>query len=172
MGGAPPVPAPNRCCSAMRYWIQFQPGVDMIQFAPTRAFHAKDSANAALAFLNSESFVPDRKAHPCPFSTLAAITLPRACVKVDDGGLNANGAALASAPLRRPRSQVAIGDWDAMFGAVTARLVLIVAEPLPTTAASRPADAADRIRVAVLECVAALDQLHATLKHELGRRAR
>ena len=35
-----------------------------------------------------------------------------------------------------------------------------------------PADAADRIRVAVLECVAALDQLHATLKFELGRRSR
>ena len=133
----------------------------MIPSTPTHAFQVNDSASAVLALLYSKGFMPDRP-----------ITMPRACAKIDGSGTNAKAAPRASAPLPCPRSHVAIGDWDAMFGAVTARLSLIVAKPLATTAASQPADAADRIRVAVLECVAALDQLHATLKFELGQRSR
>ena len=67
----------------------------MIQSAPTRAFRAKIPANAVLALLSSEDVMPDREPHPCPFITIAAITMPLACVKVDDGEPNANGAALA-----------------------------------------------------------------------------
>ena len=143
----------------------------MIQPTPTRAFQDKDSANAVLAMLNSEDFMSDQKAQHYPSGTAAAITMPRAYAKIDDAGTDAKATPLASAPLPRPRSDVAIGDWDEMFRAVTARLRLIVAEPLGTTAASQPADGADRIRVAVLGCVAALDQLHATLKDELGQRS-
>lgn len=65
-------------------------------------------------------------------------------------------------------------DWNELLDAVKARLRLSVAEmsqaagphsqPQPT--------AAQRTRSGVLECVDALDQLHATLRQELGRRQR
>ena len=142
----------------------------MIQPTPTRTFQDKDSANAVLALLNSEDFMPDPQAQHYSSSTTAAITMPRAYAKIDDAGTDAKAAPLASAPLPRPRSDVVIKDWDDLFNAVTARLRLTVVAPLVTKAASQPADEADRIRVAVLECVAALEQLHATLKDELGQR--
>ena len=142
----------------------------MIQATPARAFQDKDSANAVLALLNSEDFIPDRQAQHYPSSTAIAITTPRACARIDDAGTDAKAAPLASAPLPRPRSDAAIEDWDDLFNAVAARLRLTVVGPRVTPAASQPADEADRIRVAVLECVAALEQLHATLKDELGQR--
>ncbi len=61
-----------------------------------------------------------------------------------------------------------IEDWDDLFDAVTARLRSVIAERHATSAES-PSPEADRIRVNVLECVEALDQLHAALKEELGR---
>ena len=69
-------------------------------------------------------------------------------------------------------ADVAIGDWDDLFSAVEARLTATVGElfaALPKTSASI---AANRIRESVLECVAALHQLHATVTHELARRER
>lgn len=67
---------------------------------------------------------------------------------------------------------VAISDWDELFSAVEARLTSTVGEwlaVLPETAAST---AANRVRASVLECVAALHQLHSTVSHELARRQR
>ncbi len=69
-------------------------------------------------------------------------------------------------------SDVAISDWDALFSAVEARLTSTVGEllaALPETSASL---SAIRIRTSVLECVAALHQLHSTVTHELARRQR
>lgn len=59
-------------------------------------------------------------------------------------------------------SDVAIEDWDVLFGAVTDRLRF---------ATSRPSAAADllRLKMSVLECVEALEQLRATATHELDR---
>jgi hypothetical protein len=84
-----------------------------------------------------------------------------------------NSAAVASeprsqagvAPQAEPSSDVAIEDWDILLDAVKARLKLTVGEePGP-----QGQDEARRVRDSVLECVAALDQLHTTMTHELDR---
>ena len=68
-------------------------------------------------------------------------------------------------------SDIVLGDLDALFCAVTARLRRIADGS--TDAGAAPAiDANDRMRSSVLECVAALDQLHAMLAHEVERRQR
>ena len=66
-------------------------------------------------------------------------------------------------------ADVAIGDWDVLLSAVKARLRLTVGELQAATPEPRAQDAASRVRAQVLECVAALDQLHITLTNELGR---
>ena len=81
----------------------------------------------------------------------------------------------ARALRRAPRhaglpSDVAIGDWGGLLSAVQSRLRLAVGERLVEALAPQVHDTAGRIQASVLECVAALDPLHATLKHELGRR--
>ena len=126
-------------------------------------------ANAVLALLNSKDVMPDRPAQPHPSSPTTAITMPRVYAHIDGAAADTRAAVLASAAASPLRSSVATGDWDDMFSAVTARLGLIVTAPPASTSASPPADEAIRIRLAVLECVAALEQLHATLKNELGR---
>ena len=78
-------------------------------------------------------------------------------------------------PLASPRfpslpSAVAIVDWDDLLGAVKARLRLIVGEVRARTIEPPARDSVAWIQDSVLECVAALDQLHTTLAHELEQR--
>ena len=99
---------------------------------------------------------------------------PRSCA-VPDGSDAPLGAALATrkALLGLP-AEVAIADWDVLLSAVKDRLRLTVGEWLaapPPAAASVPA-APGRLQANLLECVAALDQLHVTFAHELDRRHR
>jgi len=61
-------------------------------------------------------------------------------------------------------------DWNDLLDAVKARLRLCVDEP--SQASGPQPTAAQRTRSGVLECVEALDQLHATLRLELDRRQR
>lgn len=89
-----------------------------------------------------------------------------ACPKLDDVGADVHVDPLAGGP-----SNIDIGDWDELFHAVTSRLRLTVGEPLAATPEAQAHDAAGGIQIIVLECVAALDQLHAALTHERGRRA-
>lgn len=67
-------------------------------------------------------------------------------------------------------ADVAAREWDDLLSAVKARLKQTVGEPLVGELASATQDAAGRVRASVLECVAALDQLHTTLTHEFARR--
>jgi hypothetical protein len=71
-----------------------------------------------------------------------------------------------SEPPRPPEesTDVAIADLDLLFVAVTARLRSL-AEPRSGNAGTE----AGRIRAGVLECVQALEQLHATAMHEVAR---
>lgn len=63
-----------------------------------------------------------------------------------------------------------IADWNALLTAVSTRLRQS-ADTLPQSDASElPPAPVHRVRTSVLECVDALEQLHATLRHELGRR--
>jgi hypothetical protein len=61
----------------------------------------------------------------------------------------------------RAAADIAMRDWDALFDAVTARLASLAAR-------SR----AWEFRPDVQECVAALEQLHASLTHERARSRR
>ena len=64
-------------------------------------------------------------------------------------------------------SNVTVGDWDDLLSAVKARLRLTVGQPLAGTREPHGHRTAEQVRAAVLDCVAALDQLQATLTHEL-----
>ncbi len=87
---------------------------------------------------------------------------------VDSAGVGvANG---SNEPLLIVASTTAMADWNDLLTAVSTRLRLSVDDlPLPSVAALPPTPA-QRVRTSVLECVGALEQLHATLRQELGRR--
>ncbi|MDQ3058301.1 MAG: hypothetical protein M3R45_02085 [Pseudomonadota bacterium] len=64
------------------------------------------------------------------------------------------------------RVDIDVQDWDVMFCAVLERLRQSVGE-LPATPTMPPVpDSAGQVRAVVLECVDALSQLHAALKHD------
>ncbi len=60
-------------------------------------------------------------------------------------------------------------DWDVLFAAVKARLRDAVGHSLAEAPAPQARDAAGQLQAILLECVEALDQLHATSLNELGR---
>ena len=76
-------------------------------------------------------------------------------------------------PLREaapgPPWHVAAADWSLLFSAVQHRLRIIVGDPVDATGALPAQRPLARVNVEVLECVAALDTLAASLAHELGR---
>ena len=84
---------------------------------------------------------------------------------VDTDSIDANFAPLPGLP-----TDIAIGDWDALFSAIKMKLRLTVGERFAATPKPQRHDAADRVQASVLECVAALDHLQTTLTHELCRR--
>ncbi|MDE2626210.1 MAG: GGDEF domain-containing protein [Burkholderiales bacterium] len=67
---------------------------------------------------------------------------------------------------------IAIEDWDELFSAVKARLRRVVGERTQPLSEAQARLAEGQVRTSVLECADALDQLHMTLRHELGRRQR
>lgn len=66
-----------------------------------------------------------------------------------------------------PAGEISLDDWDSLLSAVKARLRLTVGDSLT----QQFNGAAAPVQASVLECVDALDQLHVTLAHALGRRA-
>ncbi len=72
-----------------------------------------------------------------------------------------------------PRLDIGSADWDVLFDAVSARLRQTVGEDLhhpPDVPAHSAALTASLIQAVVLDCVGALDKLHAALKHERSKR--
>lgn len=75
---------------------------------------------------------------------------------------------------------VAIEDWDTLFTAVKARLALLAQtqtqmparNPIATAPLSAEAAQLEHLCASVLECVAALDQLHATALDALAKAGR
>jgi GGDEF domain-containing protein len=63
-------------------------------------------------------------------------------------------------------ADVAMEDWDALFSAVKSRLRLTVRGLVGALPGSDELEHAARVQAGVLDCVAALDQLHATLLHQ------
>lgn len=61
---------------------------------------------------------------------------------------------------------ISIEDWDILFRAVEERLRRMVDERHTVTSHPRMNDLRGSVQETVLECIAALDQLHAALTHE------
>ena len=114
-----------------------------------------------------ENLIPEPRSRGSEASAAEA-HMARARAKVDDVGADTNVTPLEHPPPGLP-SVVASGDWDDLLNAVKARLRLTVGEWLAATPEPQQHDTAGRFHASVLECVAALDKLHATLTHELGR---
>jgi predicted naringenin-chalcone synthase len=65
-------------------------------------------------------------------------------------------------------TDVAMEDWELLLDAVKSRLRAVAVEPsIAAELTHNPAF--DRVRIHVLECMGALDQLHETVRHELVR---
>lgn len=65
--------------------------------------------------------------------------------------------------------EISAEDWDVLFRAVETRLASSVGEPAAAPIGSQAHDAAALVRSTVLECVAALHQLHMSLGLERDR---
>ena len=91
---------------------------------------------------------------------------------VAHSALNGDSAAvpLSRSPPPFLPSDFATQDLDDLLSAVKARLSRTVGEPLATLPEFQANGDARQIQANVLECVAALDQLHMTLRHEFSRR--
>ena len=96
--------------------------------------------------------------------------LSNGSTKLDGAGNDAKFAPITGVLVARLPSNVAIGDWDDLLAAVKARLRLIVGEVRVATVEPPLRDTVAWVQDSVLECVAALDQLHSTLANELERR--
>jgi hypothetical protein len=88
---------------------------------------------------------------------------------------NGHGAAAARHDIQPdvPRLSIAVDDWDMMFEAVRARLIHTVGErlgELPDVPHHSAELSASLVQAVVLDCVNALDQLHAALTQERSQR--
>ena len=115
--------------------------------------------------------------NPMPVTGFAAPMLNGATVHIPWPDAEVNEVSLDSlAPLARPSSaapqrDIAVCDWnEESLSTVKSRLRLSVAERLAAAPGEQVAELASRVQASVLECMAALDELHATLKHEHRRR--
>jgi len=118
---------------------------------------------------DSAHLIPEPKSRGSEAST-AETHMARASAKIDDVGSDANVAPLERPALQGLASDVAIGDWDDLLSAVKARIRSTIGEWLAATPGPQLHDIAGRFHASVQECMEALDQLHTTLTHELGRR--
>ena len=83
-----------------------------------------------------------------------------------------NVCTLALKPLSAPSPDIATGDWDELLNAVKARLRLTVSENLVVKAGPEVLDVEHRVQAGVLDCLAALDELHTKLTIALDQRQR
>ena len=124
---------------------------------------SRDGGSARVAFLGGTH----RPAEP------AAALEPR---PGSDAGLRPAGRAdptRAPAALPRQPEVIDVEDWDIMFAAVKARLRHAVGEQLgkpPEVPGHSSALSASLVQAVVLDCVGALEQLDAALKHERSQR--
>ena len=137
----------------------------MLNTAPAKAPWTNGSA--ALSMSNFEDLMQEPNFR-CPEARTTAVAEGPAGARNDDAGAVANMPAWV--PLPGVSADVAIRDWDDLLCAVKARLRLIAGERLGATPEARAHDTAVRVQAGVVDCVAALDQLHTTLTNELARR--
>ena len=131
----------------------------MIESAPTRGHNL---APAVLRKSGSGDLL--RASKYCEIVTSTAVIDTRcARSKAGDTGADANAASSACAPMN-----ISIEDWDTLFCAVEERLRRLVTERDAGT--SLPMHGlGGAVQGAMLECLTALDQLHAALIQERER---
>lgn len=146
----------------------------MIRLASAPAPNLKLLARSALTMLSSPELLKESRCE-LPASSAAALDVLRDWAKA--GGEGADDAALASLPERQLEAltpdhplDIAISDWDVLFRAVRARLLLSVGEKPAGAPKPQAGEAAELVQSTVLECVGALHQLHLALMQERGQR--
>jgi diguanylate cyclase (GGDEF)-like protein len=100
-----------------------------------------------------------------PSAVSLALVQPPGAVVIEMAGARLKFAEPAGG--RGDGTDVAVIDWDVLFTAVTARLQQIVGSSRPPGMPS--SDDPGQIRTQVLQCVAALEQLHTTMSHYIER---
>jgi hypothetical protein len=146
----------------------------MIRLASAPAPNLKLLARSALTMLSSPELMKESRCE-LPVTSAAALDVLRDWAKGDGEGTD--DAHLAS-PREKPIEaltpdhplDIAIADWDVLFRAVKARLMLSVGEKLAAAPPSQAGEAAELVQSIVLECVGALHQLHMALTQERMRR--
>jgi len=81
-----------------------------------------------------------------------------------------NNEPVAQKLLANSISEIAIEDVDILLSAVITRLKLTAAESASLSTEPQARTAALGVHTSMLECLVALDQIHATLAKELHRR--
>lgn len=146
----------------------------MIRLASAPAPSLKLLARSALTMLGSPELLKESRCE-LPAGSAAALDVLRDWAKGDGEG--ADDIHLASLPERQLEAlapdhpmDIAVIDWDVLFRAVRARLMLSVGEKLAAAPRSQAEEAAELVQSIVLECVGALHQLHLALIQERGQR--
>lgn len=147
----------------------------MIRLASSPPPNIRLLARSALTMLSSPELMKESRCE-LPATSAAALDVLRDWAKGDGEG--ADDAHFASLPERQLEAltpdhplDIAIADWDVLFHAVKARLMLSVGEKLAAVPNSQAGEAAELVQSIVLECVGALHQLHLALTQERGQRA-
>lgn len=96
---------------------------------------------------------------------------PRANGHNPDAGADASVLPRLESLLPASSGNIASGEWDDLFRAVEARLTLAVGKRQSKATEQDVDDVAAHVQAIVLECVAALDQLHKMLECERDRSA-
>jgi hypothetical protein len=144
----------------------------MIRLASSPTPNLKLLARSALTMLSSPELMKASNSRLSETSD-AALDALRDWAKGDGHVIDippASGAAPLAALASDHPLEIAIKDWDVLFRAVEARLLLSVGDKLTSVPKSRASDAADLVQSTVMECVTALHQLHIALTQERDQR--
>lgn len=147
----------------------------MIRLASSNEPNMKLLARSALTILSSPELMKTSRSR-LPEASGAALDVLRDWAKADGDSIDIRPASVASAISALTVSapdrplEIAIEDWNVLFRAVEARLLLSVGDKLASVPKSRAGEAADLVQSTVLECVTALHQLHLALTQERDQR--
>lgn len=144
----------------------------MIRLASSPEPNMKLLARSALAMLSSPALMKASNSRLSENSD-AALDALRDWAEGDGDVIDippASGAAPLAAFASDHPLAIAIKDWDVLFRAVEARLLLSVGNRLASVPKSKASDAAELVQSTVLECVTALHQLHIALGQERDQR--
>ena len=144
----------------------------MIRLASSPAPNIKVLARSALTMLSSPELMKVSNSR-LPETSAAALDVLRDWAKGESDEIDirsASGATVLAAFAPDRPLEIAIKDWDVLFRAVEARLLLSVSHRLASVPKSQATEAAELVQSIVLECVAALHQLHIALTQERDQR--